>query len=355
MINLPQLLHHPALTALLQDEANLSLGGLPVSAQAWLLAAWRLRRAGEPLVALTPDARTREAVANDLAAWRCDALTLPEPDDAAGAGTGADPETQAEMLDTLGTLLVNANQLLLVTQAGWERRWPAPAALRQQGYEIRRGQPLPRAEFLARLVSAGYQREGLVSQRGQYAVRGGIVDVFSWSGMAPLRMEWSGDAVDSIREFALAEQRSVARLEAAHLALGARPWPEEETAPLAAYFATPPLTVSLAATAAAGQSLPVAEFFEHDFLHQPTTDPVLLETRNQLLAQQLRDWFDHGWQVWISSNNAGEEQRLKEWCRERRLALAAADGAPPVKFCQSPLLRGFGWTAQRLAVLTDAE
>ncbi|MDR2462484.1 MAG: transcription-repair coupling factor [Verrucomicrobiales bacterium] len=342
---LTQLLARPALARVF--DGGESLRGMPASAQAFVLAAWRLRHGGEPLIVLAPNARAQEELANDLAAWRCAAVFLPELHDTAGADHG--PDLLAEVTEALQTLLVSPNQLLLTTAVAWGQKFPSPSALQNQFYAIVCGRRLPMEEFLQRLVSAGYQREGTVSQRGQYAVRGGIVDVFSWSGQAPLRVEWFGDEVDSIREFDVTEQQSVARLEAAQISFGILQGQGDASLP--AYFSTPPLVVDLAADDEGAD----AAFFEHTFLHQPATDPVLLENRNRLLVRQLNDWLDNDWQVWISSNNEGEEQRLKEWCRERGVNLRAADGEPLVRFCQSPLLRGFSWVGQKLALLADAE
>ncbi len=51
----------------------------------------------------------------------------------------------------------------------------------------------------ARLVELGYTREPLVEERGQFSLRGGILDVFPSAADAPVRAEWSGDAVETLR------------------------------------------------------------------------------------------------------------------------------------------------------------
>jgi transcription-repair coupling factor (superfamily II helicase) len=61
----------------------------------------------------------------------------------------------------------------------------------------------------ARLVELGYSREALVEDRGQFSLRGGILDVFPAAADAPVRAEWSGDLVETLRLFDPANQRSV--------------------------------------------------------------------------------------------------------------------------------------------------
>jgi transcription-repair coupling factor (superfamily II helicase) len=60
-----------------------------------------------------------------------------------------------------------------------------------------------------RLVELGYTREALVEDRGQFALRGGILDVFPSAADAPVRAEWSGDVVETLRLFDPENQRSV--------------------------------------------------------------------------------------------------------------------------------------------------
>ncbi|MSY98018.1 MAG: transcription-repair coupling factor, partial [Actinobacteria bacterium] len=74
--------------------------------------------------------------------------------------------------------------------------------------------------LVERLVELGYERNDLVERRGQFAVRGGILDVFPPPDEHPLRVEFWGDVVEEIRTFSVADQRS---LELAHHGLFAPP------------------------------------------------------------------------------------------------------------------------------------
>jgi len=66
---------------------------------------------------------------------------------------------------------------------------------------------------LSRLVELGYERVDRISRHGEFAVRGGIVDVFPSTRRSPVRVEWWGDEVESIRAVSLATQRVVRELE----------------------------------------------------------------------------------------------------------------------------------------------
>ena len=60
-----------------------------------------------------------------------------------------------------------------------------------------------------KLVDAGYERVAQVAIRGQFAIRGGIMDVFSWHASLPMRIEWDDEFVDSIRRFDPDSQMSI--------------------------------------------------------------------------------------------------------------------------------------------------
>ena len=84
-------------------------------------------------------------------------------------------------------------------------------------------------DCLSRLVSLGYERVDRISRHGEFAVRGGIVDVFPSTRRSPVRVEWWGDEVESIRAVSLATQRAVRELEGV-MVFAAR---EGDLAPLA--------------------------------------------------------------------------------------------------------------------------
>ena len=87
---------------------------------------------------------------------------------------------------------------------------------------VKRGARLPRDALVARLVELGYRRDSAVSVPGDFAVRGGIVDVFGVDRARPWRAEWFGDDVEDIRAFDPATQESIAKLETAQV------WPARE-------------------------------------------------------------------------------------------------------------------------------
>ena len=74
--------------------------------------------------------------------------------------------------------------------------------------ELVPGETAPLEDVVRRLADAAYSRVDLVEKRGEFAVRGGIVDVFPPTEEHPLRVEFWGDDVEEIRSFSVADQRT---------------------------------------------------------------------------------------------------------------------------------------------------
>jgi len=79
--------------------------------------------------------------------------------------------------------------------------------------DLRSGTEMTLEEVTRRLTDAAYSRVDLVEKRGEFAVRGGIVDVFPPTDEHPVRVEFWGDEVDELRSFAVADQRALDRVE----------------------------------------------------------------------------------------------------------------------------------------------
>ena len=85
----------------------------------------------------------------------------------------------------------------------------SPRDLKGSTFSLSAGETLPREKLTGFLEQTGYQNERLVEERGDFSVRGAIVDIFSPLFEEPLRLEFDGDRLLSIRRFETATQRSL--------------------------------------------------------------------------------------------------------------------------------------------------
>jgi transcription-repair coupling factor (superfamily II helicase) len=352
----------PALRDAVDGPGPLSLGHLPASAQAFVLAGAARLHPKRTFLALATRVKEQEELANDLEAWNAPHLFFPQVESPT-AETLPDPETSAERLAALGRLSTGFAGVVLATDRAQEQPLPRPDVLRGQRLRLAKNTHLDREDIFRQLQEAGYTREAQVQGRGQFSVRGAVVDIFSWDAHRPLRTEWEDEELISLREFDVDAQRSVQTLKNGEISLaGPNPGGDEKgTATLRDYLPKGFVEVRLGeegeeeeaeedAEPPPGVRLPAElEFFAHDFLHAPRGDFILQENRRDLFLEHLRDWLSENWEVVIFCNNEGEQKRLQEILGEAQIPLEA------ITFQQRPLLRGFVWPKGKLVVLSDAE
>jgi transcription-repair coupling factor (superfamily II helicase) len=120
-------------------------------------------------------------------------------------------------VEALEALLGGRAQLLVTTARAMQELSPAVAGLDELRLEIRLGETLRLPDLAATLEAMGFERAATVEEVGQFALRGGIVDVFGFGTPEPARIELLGDEVDSIRFFDILTQLSVRAVDALHL------------------------------------------------------------------------------------------------------------------------------------------
>ncbi len=213
----------PTMVEAMEDAAS---GGLPAfdltgpeALRPFVVAG--LVRAGRTVLAVTPTGREAEDLVAQLADLVDPALvgyfpsweTLPH-------------ERLSPRSDTVGQRLAVLRRLVHPGQdeaTGPVRVVVAPvrSVLQPQvkglgelePLELQVGDEAPLDDVVRRLADAAYTRVDLVEKRGEFAVRGGIVDVFPPTDEHPLRVEFWGDEVEEIRAFAVADQRALEKVD----------------------------------------------------------------------------------------------------------------------------------------------
>lgn len=207
-------LYHDALTWA-QTDADLGLvDGLDAPTIAGLLE--KRAGAGHPasLLVVAPTGRRAESLAQALGSYVPDAeiLRFPAWETLPHERLSPSPDTVGQRLDTLRRITTWTQERPLIVVASVRAALQplagnlgdtAPLSLAIGG----RGLELETA--IEQLVERAYSRVDMVSRRGEFAVRGGILDVFPPTSEHPYRVEFFGDEIDQIRAFSVADQRSL--------------------------------------------------------------------------------------------------------------------------------------------------
>ncbi len=118
-------------------------------------------------------------------------------------------ERVVSSIDGLAMIQRNPKTISVATPDSFTFNVPAPEKLMQHRITIKKGAKLVFRDFINMLGLQGFQRKDFVEHQGDMAVRGGLVDIFVLGWDNPLRVEFWGDDIDSIREFDPLSQRSI--------------------------------------------------------------------------------------------------------------------------------------------------
>ena len=271
--------------------------------------------------------------------------------------------------------------LVCVSAAAVSELMPPPAA-RPAPIELRAGLELGVEGLAEGLALAGYERVERVDDRGQFAVRGGLVDVFPTTGREPLRVEFFGDELESIRAFSSFTQRALHPVEETvlyaaverrldlvedwHGAEGeVRPVPGDLVPPLerAPDFVFQPDAVRrvwseeyLATTSLEGATEldPFPQGQEIAFEAQP---PAIASRGLAEAETELQALVRNGQRVVVAFPHRGEALRTQNMLRKVEARLLEPGGELPAEaelmFTIAPARRGFVWRELGLVLLPD--
>jgi transcription-repair coupling factor (superfamily II helicase) len=205
-----------ALAALRAGAGHISLTGLHDVAKA-LVAAYLTHELRRPAFFLTESNRRAEALAETLRF--CSGIfpgssggvaTLPAFDTLPWQTQSPHADILERRAATLFRLADGQTSLVVAPVAAALWRYQDPAAYLYLTHTLAQDTEIPHEELISHLGSVGYTRTEMVELPGQFAIRGGIIDIFSPEAPRPVRIELLGDTVESVREFDPRTQRSIA-------------------------------------------------------------------------------------------------------------------------------------------------
>ncbi|MFN2489723.1 MAG: transcription-repair coupling factor [Actinomycetota bacterium] len=190
---------------------------VPDPARPFLLAALA-RQTGVPVLAVVARADEAEQLAHDVEAFlgRGGAEVFPGWEVLPGEPMSPSVETMGRRLQVLHRLRAGGGFVVVATAQG-VTQLVAPV-MGQAPVALEPGTEVSLDDLSRRLVAMGYERNYIVERRGEFAIRGGVFDVFPPAAERPVRAELWGDEITSLRQFALASQRSLEPIERVEIA-----------------------------------------------------------------------------------------------------------------------------------------
>ena len=205
------------LRRLAEDPGRLEVCGAPEGFDALVLADIVRRRKGPALFVARDGARLSAFIESfrffgqgievlELPSWDC------LPYDRSGPSAGVSARRMAALARLAGQSDWNRPFLVATTVAAASQRLPPRAAVAAAGYATRVGRVVDVADLERYFAVNGYHRASTVSEKGEFAIRGGVIDVFPTAADEPVRLDLFGDTLESIRAFDPETQRSTRQL-----------------------------------------------------------------------------------------------------------------------------------------------
>ena len=392
----------------------LNFYGISPAAQPFLAALLQQQFPQRPIVVVTENLKAQESFQQDLETWLgASPLFYPAWETLPHEGKLPHADVISDRLHTLVSLSDNSklksqNSKLVVTSvtALLQKTFP-PGEIQKRTKSLKRGETIAPLDLIEFLEEQGYEPEAQVSQKGEIALRGGIVDVFPPTSPWPVRLEFFGDELESLRFFdpqtqvsreevievtlppagelgilQNQKQRSTAGSQVDNLATLLDYLPRESI-----FLLCEPESLAVQADTYAQQIPPGDAFFigwpeflqnlhrrafttleliaegemEEGGLQLESLDafrplaerapePQIAEAQRREFFQQLHRWTRQDYAVHVFCNNDGERQRFEEIWQELGLS---ADKRLVIQL--GSLARGFTCDAAKLVVVTDAE
>ncbi|NLF39045.1 transcription-repair coupling factor [bacterium] len=401
---------HDTLDALGRGE-HVALTGCGPSLLA-ALVRWYDREYDRPVLVIAPHAERADQLFLDLRTFFPEGVALFSPHTGDADELMPNLSVNLERMETLTGLLAGQTRIVVAPCLALLQDVPPPASFSTHILSIAEGQSMDLHDLLHVLTEQGYERSELVEFRGDFSARGGIVDLFPVTADEPVRIEFFGDEIVSIRSFEIHTQRSadeklpsvripparessVVALEQAGAAA--------QRATLLEYFSVPPLIVWHEFRHALDEAkqwqenqLPGMEGRAaarlDDLLRRCTTLPTVfaqeleLDTPEQyrrttvhigqqplnlvpqsgdsgllagekphqycvrMFARRMREWAAHGDKAFLLCASEAERERVTELFKEEALMNEAE-----VRLVVAPLSAGFYLPESRIAVVTEDE
>ena len=329
------------------------------------LAAVIARRMPKTVWIVCPSVRAQDSLYETILNWLPATQFLPEAEFAAVENVLPDPEIAAERLALLAKIDSEPGpHVIVTTRASLEQPAPKHGAVSAATLKIKPGATSTMEQLLEKLSGSGYERLAQVTTRGQFAVRGGIVDLYSWQAPLPVRLEFFGDNVESLREFDIDTQTSVRDLRKIDILLGGA---GDQSGFVRDYIGKEDLIIEIEPeeatenlTALSRQVVQISEgwiesgpedfsgaFQDCDIGEFAVGDFLLAEAKRDQFIKRLNEWRKNKARIVVYFQTEGEIERFRE--------LISADVLRDVNLVLGTLARGFCFPPADLVVLSAAE
>jgi len=150
---------------------------------------------------------------NKLLNYTKKVLFFPMDDFITSEAIAVSPEFKTERINTLNKLIYDDKYIVVTNLMGILRYLPTKEVWKNKIINIKKDEDINRDKIISMLYDLGYEKETIVTETGKFAVRGYVIDIFPIGVENPVRIEFWGDTIDSIKEFSAESQLTISSLD----------------------------------------------------------------------------------------------------------------------------------------------
>ncbi|WP_422448450.1 transcription-repair coupling factor [Thermoanaerobacterium sp. DL9XJH110] len=194
--------------------SNLLAYGVSDSQRAFLISALK-KKTGAQILVVTADSLEAKKISDDLTFFLGpdEVAVFPASSVIPYETAARSLEFTAQRLKVVEMLLSGKSAVVVAPLQALTSKLVLPEKVKNFTIHFKVGERAPLEDVILKLAAMGYERVDMIEGRGQFAVRGGILDIYPLTREFPYRLEFFDDEVDSIREFSPEDQRSTNKLE----------------------------------------------------------------------------------------------------------------------------------------------
>ena len=328
-----------------------------------LIAEQFFRQSDRRLWILTDNLNTQELLTEGIELWYEEPLFFPDIESVSSNHSLPDQERHAERMSVLKTLesFETIKDIIIILEKSLNEEVSSPESINSNKIKIEKGQKIEMNYLVNQFVSIGYEKDSIVTERGQFSIRGGIIDVFPIQSLNPYRIEFFGDDVDSIRIFEVDSQTSIKVVDSFQILSGIE---DTNKCKLKDYINDDDLILkvgsndgkySVIITNEPDDSDTEEDFstacFESPFGSFDAGEFILQQARFQNFKKTLSEWYQKKWKAFIFFKNEGELERFNELAND-------LDVLPVSGYLETgigSISHGFIIPSAKLAILSSSE
>ncbi|MDC0066108.1 transcription-repair coupling factor [Verrucomicrobia bacterium] len=330
-----------------------------------LVAEHFLKHANHRVWIITESLQSQEAITEGIELWSQGkgAYFFPDLESVSSPDSLPDQERYAERMSVLKAINDNKKlaNIIVVLEHSLNENVTTPESIDSSKICIDKGQLVGMDSLITNLEKINYEKESIVTERGQFAVRGGIIDIYPIQSPYPFRIEFFGDEIDSIREFDIDSQTSINVVDSCQVLSGTQ---GQGLCELKDYINNSDLVIkvgendetsSVVITEGSSGLNKEEDFstacFESPFGSFDAGEFILQQTRYKNFKDTLNKWHQEKWKAEIFFKNEGEIERFNELAQD--MEALPKNGFP--KTATGGISHGFTIPGSKLAVLASSE